>query len=198
MYGEYVTARAPVSVWNDIFGALFYNFQNPLNGKVIIRTKVYTIPAVLISHIATVFYTIHPFPPTKQSNVAKRSLTQVSPDSAPALTVFGSVTPSTINTVYGIGANVGSPKSTQAVYEAIAQDYSPTDLASFQAQFGLPPNPITTDIGGYNTDTNAGGEASLDVQYLLAVSPISPSTYWYDASGGRYSTVITTDQNNNI
>jgi len=47
---------------------------------------------------------------------------------------------------------------------------------------------IATDIGGHESDVqcqsnpNNCAEANLDVQYMMAVSPETPLTYWYDSN----------------
>jgi len=65
---------------------------------------------------------------------------------------------------------------------------SPSDLATFQQQFNLPSEKIANDIGGHESDSqcqsnpNNCAEANLDVQYMMAVSPVTPLTYWYDSN----------------
>jgi tripeptidyl-peptidase-1 len=72
------------------------------------------------------------------------------------------------------------------VYESLSQSYSPTDLKHFQKYFNLPIETISNDIGGHDADDacerNDGEdcvEANLDVQYLMAVSQSTPTTFYY-------------------
>lgn len=77
----------------------------------------------------------------------------------------------------------------QSVYESIDQNYSPDDLTGFQENFDLPVEPVAEDIGGFDSsdgcglspDTTPGdcGEANLDVQYMMAVSQVTPTIYYY-------------------
>lgn len=71
------------------------------------------------------------------------------------------------------------------MYESLSQYFSPSDLTQFQINFQLPVEPMAADIGGFNS-TEACllypgncGEANLDVQYLMAVSQLTPTTYFY-------------------
>lgn len=70
--------------------------------------------------------------------------------------------------------------------------YSPSDLAQFQTAYGIPNDPVDTDIGGYQSDTacvanpNNCVEANLDVQYLIAVSQVTPTTYWYEGAADSF------------
>ena len=86
---------------------------------------------------------------------------------------------------------------TQAVYESLGQAFSPQDLTTFQNQFGLPVQGVSTFIGdgvhsngACSTESNCG-EANLDVQYLMAVAPNTPTTYWYSSEGTSYDDWIT-------
>lgn len=70
----------------------------------------------------------------------------------------------------------------------MGQYYSPADLSTFQKTFNLPQDPVDNVVGGYESDAqcvadaNNCAEANLDVQYLLAVSQLTPTTYWYESS----------------
>jgi tripeptidyl-peptidase-1 len=70
----------------------------------------------------------------------------------------------------------------QSVFET-GQNFSPSDLASFQKQYGLVQNPVKTVIGSndgwvcyWSPDSCA--EASLDVQYMMAMAQNAPTTFW--------------------
>lgn len=100
--------------------------------------------------------------------------------------IAGYVTPALLNRIYSIDSNSGGGLGSQAVYETIGQSFSPSDLALFQKQFGLPSQPVAEDIGGHMSNTacknNNGNdciEANLDVQYLMAVAQAVPTTYYY-------------------
>lgn len=100
------------------------------------------------------------------------------------------MTPRFFNAYYNISSNVGHPKATQLVYEAVNQSFSPQDLRTFQADFGLP---FTSNLsgdyfGGVETtgdicisDIQSCAEANLDVQWMTAISQYPTKTFlFYD------------------
>ena len=83
---------------------------------------------------------------------------------------------------------MGNILGSQSVWESIDQDYSPQDLTDFQTNFQLPIEAVAKDIGGYNLSSTCVispddcGEANVDVQYMMAVSQVTPTVYYYDNS----------------
>ena len=171
-HGEYIRAEASVSTWNSLLKADYQHFQHHETSQTILRTSKYTIPSELEQHVSFVGYTTE-LPP---SRVPKLSVS--SPD-------VGGVSPSLLHSHYNIGTAKGSAASTIAVFEGDDQNYSPTDLASFQSLNMLPSQTVAKVIGGHNISAvcNANpqtcGEADLDVQYGMAIAQGSPMTYWY-------------------
>jgi tripeptidyl-peptidase-1 len=107
-------------------------------------------------------------------------------------TQTGSITPAKLNSYYGIPSNQGNSLASQSVYESIEEYYSPADLTTFQKQYSLPIEAVTTDVGGHvsddkcSKDPNNCAEANLDVQYLMAVAQGTPTTYWYDGTDDAF------------
>ena len=78
----------------------------------------------------------------------------------------------------------GSINSTQAIYGSIGQYFSPSNLATFQAWANSPVIPAANLIGGHVDDQKCYihsncAETNLDMQYIMTMSPYSPTTYWY-------------------
>ena len=97
------------------------------------------------------------------------------------------VGPSFLNQYYNISSNVGHPMASQLIYAAINQTFSPSDLAQYQSEYGIPGHTVTYDVNGHSSsafcevDSADCGEANLDVQILTSVSQSpSPTTYYYD------------------
>jgi tripeptidyl-peptidase-1 len=82
---------------------------------------------------------------------------------------LGSVTPESIRQEYNItGTSSGrSGKNVQAIASFLKQYFSPDDLDQFLDEYKLPK--ITPKVIGPNDPSNPGVEASLDIQYILAV-----------------------------
>lgn len=55
--------------------------------------------------------------------------------------------------------------NSQACAQFLGQYFTPSDLATFQQTYNLPPQPISRVVGK-NDPNNVGIEASLDVEYI--------------------------------
>jgi subtilase family serine protease len=97
----------------------------------------------------------------------------------------GIMNPSKIWSLYSITNQTGTMNSTQGVYATSGQYFSPSDLLTFQQQFGLPSQNISSTVNGHVSDHACQSSASncamsnLQVQYMMAVSQHSPTTVWY-------------------
>ena len=185
--GEYITATAPVTVWEEMFQCEFYMFhQTQDNGiiKKVVRTESYSIPAVLNNHVDSVFNTVE----MPHENVVKIRLEKVivtPEDEKSGLATTFYTTPAKIRNAYNMGTSKGSASSTQGIYASINEYYSPNDLSQFQTKFGLVLQTVSTAIGDHESSSvcsifpSSCEEANLDVQYIMAASPVSPTTFWY-------------------
>eukprot|EP01127_Copromyxa_protea_P001572 TRINITY_DN11533_c0_g1_i1.p1 TRINITY_DN11533_c0_g1~~TRINITY_DN11533_c0_g1_i1.p1 ORF type:complete len:717 (+),score=180.81 TRINITY_DN11533_c0_g1_i1:33-2183(+) len=84
---------------------------------------------------------------------------------------------------YGVPRNptINNALFTQCVVEFEQQYYSPTDLQQFFSEMGIPANATVTTIGD-NDASNPGGEANLDIQWMMAMAPGIPTVFWSIAS----------------
>ena len=185
--GEYITATAPITVWEKMFDCEFYMFhqiqENEIINKVV-RTESYSIPVLLNNHVESVFNTIE----MPHENAIKTK-------PVPAVVVPGNdkfdlqatsyTTPPKLRNAYNMGTSKGSNSSTQCIYASLNQFFSPDDLSQFQTAYGLKKQTVSTVIGGHESSfvclylPSNCAEANLDVQYIMAASPASPTTYWY-------------------
>jgi len=83
---------------------------------------------------------------------------------------------------YNITVPPTNNKNLQAVVSFLGQYYNPSDLASFQKFFQLPPNKIAKTLGP-NDPSKPGVEASLDVDYFTGISKTIPTWVW--STGGE-------------
>ena len=199
--GEYITANASIKVWENVFNTEFYYFHKTHqvgHVEILVRSENYSIPIGLVSHVESAFNTIQ-IPHisfgsgirTLDGNISSR-----------AYSFPGFTTLSRLRVAYNMGSSTGSAASTQAVFAAAQQYFSPDDLNYFQRHFGVPDQPVATTIGEHSSNTKCKESASncdegnLDVQYLMATSPSSPTTFWYtDFSFGSWLLTVanTTD-----
>jgi len=174
--GEFIIFEAEHELAEAILGTKFTKFISTVLNEEIIRARYYTLPQSLLEHVEFVGNVVT-FPPT-----LKYPIFQSLDAAGMALT-----TPSVINKAYNIKNNKCSQEeNSYAVFEVSGQqDYNADDLTAFQKQYGLPEDAIDNVIGKNNEKVCSGilgtqlcGEASLDVQYMLAVAQEGNSTYW--------------------
>jgi hypothetical protein len=191
LYGEYITASAPIALWEDLFDTTFHVFTHiRLDGSrnKVVRAEKYSIPATLIPHVVAVFNTVQlPMKSRRPliSPLNKRENKILNKTESRAVPVIHHFTiPSILNAAYKIDSNVASTAATQGLYESLDQSFSPADLLKFQTKHSYPDQPVIRVIGGHSSDSactsnpNDCAEANLDVQYMMAMSN-SPTTYWY-------------------
>lgn len=188
--GEYVIAKACTSVWEAVFNTEFYTFhqtQSTGSIKKVVRAEKYWIPRELETHIDSAFNVID-IPIPLFGNLPKSIPKPVS-ESNTLGSSFRYITPGVIRNYYNMSQRVtGSVLSTQATFASIGQYLSPADLNYFQTQQGLTVQPISKSYGNYTSnsqcvsDGNKCIESNLDIQYIMGISQISPTTYWYTDS----------------
>jgi len=96
------------------------------------------------------------------------------------------VTPALLSKVYRIDSNIGNSLVSQGVYETLNQWFSPSDLTVFENFMGIANQKVAVTIGGHSSDTACQvqgsdncAEGNLDVQYMIGVSQVTPTTYYY-------------------
>ena len=180
--GEYITAQAPVKIWEKIFDTEFFAFRMTHSDASVnnfIRAEHYSVPRELDEHLASVFNTIEMFDqmPKKTQSVPMAKKGEFSTAGS------GYMEPDSLRSYYNMTGTRGSVNSTQMIYGSIGQYFSPANLASFQAWSNSPVIPATT-IGGHVNDSKCYvhhncAEANMDMQYIMTMSPYSPTTFWY-------------------
>lgn len=137
-------------------------------------------------HIESIFYTsqlppLHALKPQLQEpkKVHLRGKTSVE-------LTGNSMDINTLRSFYHIHSEHGNNLTSQAVFESVGEFYSPNDLIAFQNRYKLPLQPVTKTIPSNranpnkcSSNRNDCAESSLDLQYIMAVAPRVPTTYWY-------------------
>jgi len=90
------------------------------------------------------------------------------------------VTPDILANYYQmpVGFMAKNPLNSQSVAEFLEQYYSPEDLSYFFHLMGIFNGTGLVDIIGPNNDTLPGGEASLDIQYMMGLTPNIRTVFW--------------------
>ena len=179
--GDFIIAEAPVAVWEEQFKAEFFTLQQTLpSGRTheVVRADAYSIPSELHKHVESVLNILE-IPNGERASSRNKF--------APLINT-NLVTPSKIRKFYNMSTSRGSFQSTQAVFAAIEENFSPSDLKAFQANQNLEFQ-TATSIGGHTGDAlcvstpSTCGEANLDMQYIMGTSPGSPTIFWYTDFG---------------
>ena len=181
--GEYITARAPVKIWEKMLNTEFFAFRmthSDTSVQNFIRAEHYSVPRELSEHLACVFNTIEMF---DQMSKQTKSV-PITKKGGFSTAGVGYMTPDAIRSYYNMTGTSGSINSTQMIYGSLGQYFSPADLATFQDFANSPVIPAASLIGGHVDDQKCYvesncAEANMDMQYIMTVSPYSPTTYWY-------------------
>ena len=181
--GEYITASAPIPVWERMFSCEFFMFHQTQKNEItkrVVRTESYSIPVCLDNHVESVFGTVE----LPRENLSTLRSAMIDPDNEKFdLQATDYISPTKLRAAYNMGTSTGSDSSTQAVYASLDQYFSPSDLSQFQTSFGINQQAVSTSIGDHESysacinGTNCFG--NLITQYIIAASPISPTTYLY-------------------
>lgn len=196
-YGEFVTCKGSITQWEHLFSTTFYQVILPERIQTTIllhRAKTYTIPTEIISFVSVVFNTVQ-IPP--EMNSKRFQMTKVVPDSgSPKRTNYddkkeptllsSKTTPSLLNKFYNIDSNIGHANVSQSVFESMGQFYSQDDLQIFQGKCNISLSKVAHNIGLHESSHYCNflpyqcAEANLDVQYMMAISQVTPTTVWYE------------------
>lgn len=205
--GEFITAAAPIKIWEKMFNTEFYTFHQTHRDKRaehLIRAEKYWMPRELDSHVGHVFNIVE-MPIGARGRLTKQ--TRTSSVSAMASdptkwTENGIITPYKLKVYYNMSNNVrGNKFSTQTIFASNGQYFSPNDMAAFQTRAGLPLNAVTP-LNGHSSDNKCVEdlvncyESNLDLQYISAMSPSSPTTHRYtDGDFTSWLVSVASDRN---
>lgn len=190
--GEYIVATAPINVWETMLNTEFFLFNmTHKNNEVeeLVRTERYWIPNELDAHVTGLFNTVDmPIRLGSKHLISEPVIDRNQRNHLDAYDDNGVTSPRKIRAHYNMGASKGSNFSRQAIYAANDDFLSPNDVRLFQIDHGLKvQEPII--VNGYASDTGSyegkgdSYESNLDVQYIMASSPGSPTLYWHSNEG---------------
>ena len=193
--GDLITANAPISVWERVLNTEFYTFhQRQPQGEMQQRVgaEMYSIPCELDPHLESVLNVIdmpyHISLPTR-SRSRSYALTRKQRNSRDFKTQVsdppGYLRPQEIRAYYNLSDVYGSAQSTQAAVAFSKNYFSPQSLANFQKYISFQTLQPALTHGGYVSDSPSvdSGEGNLDIQYLIGISPGSPTTFWHNDGG---------------
>ena len=210
-YEDYVTARAPLGVWEKTFDTKFQTYShNPdsrsdmgsrdgVKNLEFVRSKEYSIPSFLDEHVSFVMNTVqipmvesHAIRPQYLDMPADRLVLPDTPILGKGGIINGFITPGRIVETYNIDVKSGFRSATQSVFATRDESYSQLDLYRFQKFFELPLQSVDqlndprAKSPQWCKDTGLCQEGNLDLQYIMGIGK-SPTKFGYsDFEMGMY------------
>jgi tripeptidyl-peptidase I len=190
---EFITATAPISVWNKVLHTEFSLFhQEKYNGKIeqTVRAETYSIPNELDDHVTCVLNAIdlpvvlHGGVILPLTNHEIKLSGDMRTNANPSF-YTGWILPKIITKFYNVTGYTGSAQSTQGAYAGNEDYFSPASLAYFQREIAKIPEQPAIIKNGYASEdpSKEYSEGNLDIEYMMAVSQNSPTTYWHTYTG---------------
>lgn len=170
---DFITASMPVASAERLFKAKFNDYKRKDIDFTVSRSDEYTLPEELAEHVDFVEGLIN-FPSKTEGQSMMKTVLKAK--------TAGDAYPSVVNGHYNT-EQVSAPfKGSVAVFET-GQYTEATDLTDFETTYGLPAQGIAATVGSNEgflcgISPNSCAEASLDVQYLIAVANGVPLTFW--------------------
>ena len=191
-FQEYITARGSIQMWEDMFETTFHHYsigeEHYFGSHKILRTEVYSVPISLDALVVSVLNTVQIPSWRSQKSESIRSAVY-RPSSHSLSEITEKTTPAKLLAAYNIDSTAGSPRATQAVFQTLNQSMSPSDLLTFQIAYNVPITKIKSAPGGHadadefcrKTPSDCA-EASLDTQYMTAISQSPTSVMYFEYS----------------
>ena len=203
-YKDYVTARAPLGVWEKTFDTKFQTYSHnsrsdmgSLDGAKnleFVRSKEYSIPSFLDEHVSFVMNTVqipmvnsHAIRPKYVDVPVDRLVLPDTPTLGKGGIINGFISPGRIVQTYNIDVKSGNVRATQSVFSTGKERYSPRDLTLFQRFFELPlqsvdqANDPRAQSPQWCARTGLCQEGNLDLQYIMGIGK-SPTKFGYGDS----------------
>jgi len=177
--GDWVQATATVSCAERLLGVQYSRFERTVGTvtQSVDRTEDAFVLPEAVKELVTVVEPARRFP-SSHSGPRKSPAADDNP--------FGGTTPTTIRTAYGLGkVEANNTANKQQTAGFLGQYADPNgDLQSFFDEYYKVAKGRKFEVVGPNHAGDAGDEASLDTQYIMAIGSNVPTTFWY-TSGER-------------
>ena len=166
--GDFLQVQTTAAKAESMLKAKYYHYTHKNGKTTIVRlSNSYDIPEEIARHVDFIGPT-HRFPKVQSLKVAGSNATP-----------NDNVTPDFLKKLYSVGNARGSPgtKNIQACASFLNQYYEPNDLAKFQSNY-VPDAKVTTPKVFGPDKSSAGIEASLDIEYIMAMGEDVPTQFW--------------------
>ena len=167
-FGEYIHASATIAQWEELLLARFMTYSDGKDR--VLRASSYTVPNEIERHLGHILYATEMTPRNKLKPARRRQERRSLRSAMPAI-----VTPALLNQFYNITSNDCDDGATQAVYAALGQNFSPSDVSEFLARQGFEDDVVVNVEGGHHNgtlcaaDADQCSEGNLDMEYMLSI-----------------------------
>ena len=167
----------------------FRTVECAATGQRAVRASGYTVPEAVAPAVAAIFG-LHGLPqPRRQRSAVPADAYPVGAFPPPPMAPPVNVTPAVIVAAYSVGGVVvdrTAAKARQAVAEFSGQAMNATDLKSWFKEYVPSAQPGDDTVHAFIGDENmghGGDEASLDIQFLMGMTPgIKTDFYLYEST----------------
>ncbi|KAJ7481352.1 subtilisin-like protein [Mycena galericulata] len=184
--GDWVSVTLPVSQANELFDAQFEVFTHPSMMNTITRTLSVSLPSELVGHVDVIHPTTTSILPNARTSPLYSNFESRGPaESCNSSVSSGVVTPTCLQDLYLIPRTSATQKSNSLLVTAYEEQFAQrSDLAEFLKLLrpDIPPTATFTLLsvdGGVDPQniSEAGVEASLDIQYTTGIATEVPITF---------------------
>lgn len=199
-YGEYITAIANISTWELLLDTQFHYIYTKNDSNIpvsYLRGLSYSIPSNINDYIHAIFR-IADLPPLLSQSLAVsnktyslHNISSIIQSDGTYNEIMDMINPKTLQQLYNIPKNSPASLGSQSIFGAIGQTFLKNDLLSFQKLFDIYSS-VRIQLIGLVPDSSICRywpyyclEASLDLEYINAIAPNIPTSYFYssDLSG---------------
>ncbi|RYH21046.1 hypothetical protein EON65_21645 [archaeon] len=204
---EYITAQAPIAVWESFFQTSFYTYRYSrsressqyaeLEPVYLHRAQRYSLPSHLAEYVSAVYNTVQ-FPPPllnlaepiiekhddPSSFSRAKSHLRSQKIAASNYVAPGYVNPFVLWQFHNMSINRGNSRAFMSVYATSEEAVSPNDLHSFQRNLNIQRYALANSYTSpYIADDACKkyncNEGNLNTQYMMAMSQATPTNYTY-------------------
>lgn len=173
-YG-FIKVSTTVKVAEKLLNTQYYTYKHKTADFTVLRTNgAYEVPTAIAADLDFISPTIR-FPVVQRMRIPKSARTT----SPSPMGLGGIITPAILRTLYGVNSySATNPNNRQACASFLGQFYAPSDLQTFFNQFDSEASGRTPKLYGPNEPSNPGVEASLDIEYIMAMGNNVSTQFW--------------------
>lgn len=171
--GDWIVATMTVEQAELLLETSFSEIITTKGNSIIRALSPYSVPDFLSTHIDFIGG-VHGFTGLISKSIntsgSSRVASPITPDVAKQQT-------------FSSNTSGNSANNSMAVAQFLEQYYDPSDLSQFQSEYNLLVQPVTK-VDGTNDVNSPGVEASLDIEYIMAMGQNIPT--WFVSTSGRH------------